>query len=74
MSHKIKIADLVGTIVEEADDSLKQKLSQAIEDFAEDTPLGFKDVRKGVFANALFDALIEAADARIDPATLHPEM
>ena len=70
MSHSTKIADLLGTIIEEADDKLKQELAQALEDFAEKRPLAFISVQKTPYSQVLMDAMIVASDARVDPALL----
>jgi len=66
MSHTTKIADLLGTIIEQADDTLKQQLAQAIEDFAEQRTPAFKSVHNTPYSKALLEAMTVAADVRID--------
>ena len=68
MSHSTKIADLLGTIIAEAEDTMKQELAQALEDFAEKSPRAFIGVQNTPFSTCLMEAMIEESDARINPA------
>ena len=65
MSHSTKIADLLGTIIAEADNTMKQELAQALEDFAEKRPGAFNGVQNTPFASCIMEAMVEESDARV---------
>lgn len=65
MLHSTKIADLVGTIIEQADGALVDELAQAIGEFAAQSPEAFNGVQCTPFAEALMEAMVVATDASI---------
>ncbi len=66
MSYSEKISNILGEIIANADDTLQQKLSQALEDFAEQHNRSFKSVQNTPWSRSLMEAMVEASDARIE--------